>query len=83
MPLTARGPEPLAAVYPRDFAEPIAALVARGVRKVLDAMEQFQVEFVLEGEWQYLDPDGLVLRNMNSLADYEEAVGFLEKHAKQ
>jgi len=79
MPRTARGPEPLAAVYHRDCADPVAALLARGIRKVLDAMEQFQVEFVFERDWQFIDPGGRVLQNMNTPADYDEALAFLEK----
>ncbi len=79
MPQTARGPEPLAAVYHRECAEPIAALLARGVRKVVEAIEQFQVESVFERDWQHLDPDGCVLRNMNTLADYDEALAFFAK----
>jgi molybdopterin-guanine dinucleotide biosynthesis protein A len=79
MPRTARGPEPLAAVYHRDCAEPIAASLARGVRKVAEAIEQFQVDFVFEREWRHIDPGGRVLRNMNTPADYDEAVALLEK----
>ena len=79
MPQTERGPEPLAAVYHRDCADLIAGLLARGVRKVVEAIEQFQVEFVFERDWQAIDPDRRVLRNMNSLTDYEEAVAILEK----
>lgn len=79
MPRTARGPEPLAAVYHRDCTDLIAGSVARGVRKVVEATEQFQVEFVFERDWRPTDPDGRVLRNMNTIADYEEALAILEK----
>ena len=79
MPQTERGPEPLAAVYHRDCANLIAGLLARGVRKVVEAIEQFQVEFVPERDWQAIDPGGRVLRNMNTLTDYEEALAILEK----
>jgi molybdenum cofactor guanylyltransferase len=79
VPRTARGLEPLAAVYRRDCAEPLAALVACGVRKVVEAIEQFPVEFVLERDWQPIDSDGRVLQNMNTPADYDEALSILEK----
>jgi molybdenum cofactor guanylyltransferase len=73
MPRTAGGPEPLAAVYRRECAAPTIAALQRGVRKVTDAMEQFRIEFVTERDWQHIDPDGCVLRNMNTPQDYEEA----------
>jgi molybdenum cofactor guanylyltransferase len=73
MPRTEGGSEPLAAVYRRECAEPIIAALHRGVRKVTDATEQLRTEFVTEREWRYIDPDGRVLRNMNTPEDYEEA----------
>jgi molybdopterin-guanine dinucleotide biosynthesis protein A len=72
MPRTSAGLEPLAAVYRRECAAPIVASLARGVRKVTDAMEEFRIEFVSEPEWRHVDPDARVLRNMNAPADYEE-----------
>jgi molybdopterin-guanine dinucleotide biosynthesis protein A len=78
MPRTEGGPEPLAAVYRRECAEPIIAALQRGVRKVTDAMAQLRTDFVTEGEWRHIDPDGRMLRNMNSPEDYEEARKWLE-----
>jgi molybdopterin-guanine dinucleotide biosynthesis protein A len=78
MPRTSHGLEPLAAVYRRECGPPIAASLARGIRKVTDALEQFQIEFVFEREWRHIDPDGRVLRNMNTPPDYEEARDWLE-----
>ena len=78
MPRTEGGSEPLAAVYRRECAEPIIAALHRGVRKVTDAMAQLRTEFVTELEWHHIDPDGCVLRNMNSPQDYEEACKWLE-----
>ena len=80
MPRTSEGLEPLAAVYRRECAALIVASLARGVRKVTDAMEEFHIEFVSEDEWRHIDPDGRVLRNMNAPADYEEARRWLETH---
>jgi molybdopterin-guanine dinucleotide biosynthesis protein A len=79
MPRTARGLEPLAAVYRRECAEPIAAALRRGVRKVSDALEQFRIDFVSEGDWAHVDPTGRVLYNMNAPADYQEAQRWLEQ----
>lgn len=79
MPRTSSGPEPLAAVYHRDCADLFAALLARGVRKVIEAIKQFQVEFVFERDWQSIDPYGRVLRNMNIPAEYDEALAIFGK----
>ena len=78
MPRTEGVSEPLAAVYRRECAEPIIAALHRGVRKVTDATEQLRTEFVTEREWRHIDPDGRVLRNMNTPEDYEEARKRLE-----
>jgi molybdopterin-guanine dinucleotide biosynthesis protein A len=78
MPRTEGGSEPLAAVYRRECAEPIIAALHRGVRKVTDATEQLRTEFVTEPEWCHIDPDGRVLRNMNTPEDYEEARKWLQ-----
>jgi molybdopterin-guanine dinucleotide biosynthesis protein A len=82
MPRTEGGPEPLAAVYRRECAEPIIAALHRGIRKVTDAMEQLRTDFVTEREWHHIDPDGRVLRNMNSPEDYEEARKWLEARSQ-
>jgi molybdopterin-guanine dinucleotide biosynthesis protein A len=74
IPRTERGIEPLAAVYRRECGGPIAATLARGVRKVSDAIEELRVDFVYPREWRGIDSSGLVLRNMNATGDYEEAL---------
>ena len=74
VPRTVRGIEPLAAVYRRECGAPIAAALARGVRKVSNAIEELGVDFVYPREWRGIDPSGLVLRNMNAPGDYEEAL---------
>jgi molybdopterin-guanine dinucleotide biosynthesis protein A len=81
MPRTEGGPEPLAAVYRGECAEPIIAALHRGIRKVTEAMEQLRTDFVTEREWHHIDPDGRVLRNMNSPQDYEEARKWLESRS--
>ena len=73
VPRTERGIEPLAAVYRRECGAPIAAALARGVRKVSDAIEELRLDLVYPREWRRIDPNGLVLRNMNAPGDYEEA----------
>jgi molybdenum cofactor guanylyltransferase len=78
MPRTSRGLEPLAAVYCKECAAPIMAALERGVRKVIDATAELRVERLLENDWNKIDPEGRVLRNMNSPSDYEEARKWLE-----
>lgn len=73
IPQTARGLEPLAAVYRRECGAPIAAALARGARKVTEVIEEFRIDVVYEREWRRLDRSALVLKNMNSPEDYDEA----------
>jgi molybdopterin-guanine dinucleotide biosynthesis protein A len=74
VPRTERGIEPLAAAYRRECGAPIAAALARGVRKVSDAIEELRVDLVSPREWRRVDPSGLNLRNVNAPGDYEEAL---------
>jgi molybdenum cofactor guanylyltransferase len=78
MPRTARGPEPLAAVYRRECAKPILAALQRDIRKVTDAVAQLRIEYIPEGNWRHIDMHGRVLRNMNTPEDYEEARRWLQ-----
>jgi molybdopterin-guanine dinucleotide biosynthesis protein A len=73
VPRTERGIEPLAAMYRRECGAPIAAALARGVRKVSDAIEELRVDFVYPREWRGIDPSRTILRNMNEPGDYERA----------
>src|SRR5579862_1441785 len=73
VPRTRHGIEPLAAMYRRECREPIAAALARGVRKVSDSIEELRLDFVYSREWRRIDPNELVLRNMNAPGDYEKA----------
>lgn len=79
VPKTIRGLEPLAAVYRTECAIPIRHAVLNGIRKVTDALSQFAIETVDEAEWSEIDPEGLVLRNMNTPADYDEARARFQK----
>ena len=73
VPQSAYGEEPLAAVYRRECLEVIAASLKRGVRKVSDVLSALQVDLIPATEWRTFDPDGRVLTNMNTPADYAEA----------
>jgi molybdopterin-guanine dinucleotide biosynthesis protein A len=73
IPRTEHGIEPLAAVYRRDCRVPITAALARGVRKVSEAIEGLRAEVVYPSEWREAEPSELILKNMNAPGDYEEA----------
>jgi molybdopterin-guanine dinucleotide biosynthesis protein A len=73
VPRSSAGLEPLAAVYRRACAAGISAALGRGIRKVTDSLNEFRMEVLMESEWKGHDPNGRVLRNMNSPADYAEA----------
>jgi len=73
IPRTGQGLEPLAAVYRRECGVAIAAALARGARRVTEVIEELQMDVVDQSEWSEIDPRGLVLRNMNTPGDYEEA----------
>ena len=74
IPHTRHGLEPLAAVYRLECGPPIADALSRGGRKVTDVISKFRMDVVDASEWQQVDPEGLVLKNMNAPADYEEAL---------
>ena len=73
IPRSEYGMEPLAAVYRRECAAPLAAALAQGVRKASEAIARLQVEFLDRAEWSEIDPSERILKNMNSPKDYEEA----------
>jgi molybdopterin-guanine dinucleotide biosynthesis protein A len=73
IPRTRHGLEPLAAVYRRECAGPISAAFYGGVRKVTEALAGLRMETIDAHEWKALDPDGRILKNMNTPADYAEA----------
>ena len=73
IPRTTRGLEPLAAVYHRNCQNAVAHSLVRRVPKVTDALRFLQLETVNETEWREFDPDGRVLNNLNTPAEYEEA----------
>jgi len=79
IPRTVRGIEPLAAVYRRECLAPISAALARGVRKVSVAIAELRVELVYPLEWRRIEPNGLILRNMNAPGDYKEALKWSAK----
>ncbi|HKQ85702.1 MAG TPA: molybdenum cofactor guanylyltransferase [Candidatus Acidoferrales bacterium] len=73
MPYTAQNPQPLAAMYRRECGPAIVRSLRSGVRRVKDALAQFTIEALPESEWRQFDPEGIVLKSMNTPSDYDEA----------
>jgi len=43
------------------------------VRKVTDGLAELRVEVIEPKEWKGFDSDGLLFKNVNTPADYEQA----------
>ena len=74
MPRSARGPEPLCAVYGRAAAAPIRARLDRGERQAAVRPEGVRVVEVGPEDLAAFDPHGLVFVNVNTPHDYEQAL---------
>ena len=82
VPMNERGAEPLCAMYHKKAEERIRTALEGGVRKVTDALARLRVEYVEPDEWKAFASEGLLFKNVNSPADYEEAKARLSSHAK-
>jgi molybdopterin-guanine dinucleotide biosynthesis protein A len=78
LPETARGPEPLCAMYHRRCLASILAAIERNNLKITHGLSACVVESIAEAEWKAFDSDGRLFKNMNAPADYEEARTFFE-----
>lgn len=73
-PQSAHGPEPLCACW-RTSAQPaLQAAFDRGARKMTDALKNVPAEVLDERVWKRFDSEGRLFWNMNTPADYEEAL---------
>ena len=73
LPMNTRGAEPLCAMYHKRCEPAIREALESGTRKVTDGLQSLLVEMIGPLEWKGFDSDGLLFKNMNSPADYEEA----------
>jgi molybdopterin-guanine dinucleotide biosynthesis protein A len=73
IPETARGLEPLCAVYNSTCAPILAAALDSGIRKVTDALANLNLKRVTENQWRQFSPDGNLFGNLNTWQDYLEA----------
>jgi len=67
------GAEPLCAMYKKSCEAPIWLALDRGVRKVTEGLAHLDIEWIEPSEWKAFDSGGLLFKNMNTTADYEEA----------
>jgi len=77
IPKTAKGYEPLCAVYSKACLEPIRRQLDKGRLKVTDLLEQVRVRVVEEEEIGRFDGDGRMFYNINTWAEYEAAVKLM------
>jgi molybdenum cofactor guanylyltransferase len=73
LPVNERGAEPLCAMYRKRCEPAIRTALDRGTRKVTDGLAALRVEDIEPLEWKAFDSEGLLFKNMNTPADYEEA----------
>lgn len=73
VPMNARGPEPLSAIYHKRSEPAIRAALEQGTRRLKDALKILRLEMIEPAEWKGFDSDGLLFKNMNSPQDYAQA----------
>jgi molybdenum cofactor guanylyltransferase len=82
VPMSERGAEPLCAMYHSRCEPAIRGALEQGTRKVTEGLVRVRVEYLEPTEWKCFDSDGLLFKNMNAPADYEEAKTRLAVRAK-
>ena len=82
IPRTARGYEPLCAVYSRACAASIRERLTRGELEASRLPEGVRVAEVGPETLAAYDPDGLLFVNVNTPHDYERAKEVLEERSK-
>jgi molybdenum cofactor guanylyltransferase len=82
VPMNERGAEPLCAMYHKNAENRIRAAVEGGVRKITDSFANLRVEYLEPSEWKAFASEGLLFKNINSPADYEEAKAKFRTQAK-
>lgn len=82
VPIHEHGAEPLCALYHKNAEQGIQSALEGGVRKLTDALASLRVDYVEPDKWKGFASDGLLFKNVNSPADYEEVRARLSAHAK-
>ena len=74
-----RRAEPLCAVYHQRASAPIRAALELGVRKIMDGLGGLHIERVPAVDSKPFDSAGLLFQNLNTMQDYEAALGWYER----
>ena len=82
VPVNERGTEPLCAMYHNSCETAIRGALEEGTRKVTEGLAWLRVEYLEPADWKCFDSGGLLFKNMNTPADYEEAKARLVLRAK-
>src|SRR5271170_157521 len=72
-PANKRGAEPLCAMYHKGCEPALRRALEQGVRKVTDGLAELRVEVIEPAAWKGFDSEGLLFKNVNTPADYEQA----------
>ena len=73
VPRDGHGPHPLCASYQRRIAARLKTRIDAGVLRIAEALRDLQVRDIGSDELAPFDPDGRLLLNVNTPADYERA----------
>ncbi len=82
LPCSTSGPEPLCACWQTAAAAKLRSGFERSVRKVTEGIALLRAEVLDEADWKRFDNEGRLFWNMNTAADYAEAVRILEAERK-
>jgi molybdopterin-guanine dinucleotide biosynthesis protein A len=77
VPRTVEGWHPLCAAYRRGVAIPIKARLARGALRITEALADMTVREVTTDDLARLDPDSMLLMNVNTPADLQRAEDYI------
>jgi len=78
VPRSDYGLEPLCASWRASAAPTLTRAFEKGVRRVTDAMQNMTSEVLDATEWKRFDKFDRLFWNMNTPADYEEAIRLLK-----
>jgi molybdenum cofactor guanylyltransferase len=81
LPHSAHGPEPLCACYRTNAGPALKSVFETGVRKVTQALKHLRCEVLDESAWKRFDSDATLFWNMNTAADFDEALRIWSQHS--
>lgn len=79
VPRTAKGAEPLHAVYAAACLPAVEACLGAGERAVFALLGRLRTRYLEPPEWQRYDPEGLSFLNVNTPDDWRRIVARLER----